>query len=126
MKYFIGFVLIILFLACSTEIDQRILGVWQVKDTYYTAEYQIEYRNKKLVGRILYYNDNTTILKATETDEDIFLNNLKYKKGIFVDAVSGATKTNTAQLKILNEDSLEATFYLNNNETTSAIWTKKN
>lgn len=110
------FGLFIFLIGCSSQIDNRILGIWNVKSTFYKATYKIEKQGKKLIGKVLYYNDDTTIIKETGTDKDIFLKNLTYKNEVYVDAISGATKTNSEnfKIKIKHQDTLEVTSYISN------------
>ena len=78
-KYLFG--LSIFIIGCNLKIDNRILGTWKVQSNYYDATYKIEKQGKKLIGKVIYYNDGTTILRETKTQKDVFLKNLKYKPG---------------------------------------------
>lgn len=120
------FFLLALGLACTSKSDDRILGIWEVQSKFYRATYKIEKKGKKLVGRILYYNDDTTVLRETGTDKDIFLTNLTYKKGAYVDAISGATKTQKESLtiKIRHKDTLEVKTYIMHKPLIE-FWTRK-
>lgn len=120
------FFLLILMVACTSKIDDRILGTWEVQSKFYRATYKIEKKSKKLVGKILYYNDDTTIIRETGTDKDIFLTNLTYKKGTYIDAVSGATKTQKESLtiKIRHKDTLEVKTYIMHKPLIE-FWTRK-
>lgn len=113
-KYLFG--LSIFIIGCNLKIDNRILGTWKVQSNYYDATYKIEKQGKKLIGKVIYYNDGTTILRETKTQKDVFLKNLKYKNNIFIDAVSGATKTNSnyVSIKVNHKDTLEVTSYIMN------------
>lgn len=116
----------VLFLSCTTKIDERILGKWQVQSSFYKAIYKIEKQNKKLVGKVLYYNDDTTVLHETKTDKDIFLKDLKFKNNQFIDAVSGATKTiqKSTSIKVKHKDTLQVTSYVMKKPSIE-IWTRK-
>ncbi len=113
-------------ISCSSQIDHRVLGTWKVQSTFYKAIYKIEKQHTKLIGKVLYYNDDTTILKKTNTDKDIFIKNLEYKNEVYVDAISGATKTNSKNLKIKvkHKDTLEVTSYISNKPLVE-IWIRK-
>lgn len=117
---------ILLCIGCSKSFDKNILGIWQVQSKFYKATYEIIQDNGLIVGKVIYYDDGTTILRETGTDKDIFLKNLKYKNDVFVDAVSGATvtKTKTTQLKVKHKDTLEVTSYIHNKPLVE-IWTRK-
>lgn len=110
--------MILVCLGCATRIDSDILGVWNVQSDFYRAKYKIEQRGNKLVGALLYYNDDTKELKATHTDQDIFLKNLKKKNGIYIDAISGATITNHSQMEIMikSRDTLEVSTHIMNQQ----------
>lgn len=125
MKKIFGSIFIIL-TSCSTQIDKQIIGIWQVQSKFYKATYKIETQDNRLIGKVLYYNDGTTILYETGTDKDIFLKNLKYKNNSYIDAVSGATKTTSESLiiKIKHKDTLEVTSYIRH-QPLIEIWTRK-
>ncbi|WP_420551374.1 hypothetical protein [Tenacibaculum aiptasiae] len=123
-RYLFG--LLIFLIGCSTQIDERILGIWNVQSSFYKATYKIEKQANKLIGKVIYYNDDTTIIRETGTDKDIFLNNLTYKDDTFVDAISGATQTNSDNLKIKikHKDTLEVTSYIMHKPLIE-IWVRK-
>ena len=123
-KYLFG--LLIFLIGCSTQIDERILGIWNVKSSFYKATYKIEKLDKNLVGKVIYYNDDTTIIKETGSNKDIFLKNITYKNDVFVDAISGATQTNSENLKIKikHKDTLEVTSYIMHKPLIE-IWVRK-
>lgn len=102
-----------LFIFCSKK-EHKIIGLWNVKSNYYKATYKIEQQSNKLVGRVIYYNDGTTVLHETKTDKDLFLFDLKLKKDTYIDAVSGATNTKkqTTSIKLKHNDTLEVTSYI--------------
>ena len=117
--------LMFLFAFCTTA-PKEILGIWQVQSNFYRATYKIEKQGKKLIGKVLYYNDDTTILNETGTDKDIFLSDLKYKDDVYVDAISGATNTTEEgiSIKIKHKDTLEVTSYIRHKPLVE-IWTRK-
>lgn len=116
----------VLIFSCTTKIDDRIFGEWNVQSNFYRATYRIEKQSSKIVGKVLYYNDDTTVLHETGTDKDIFLKNLKFKENKFVDAVSGATKTNkkAITIEVKHKDTLEVTSYVMHKPLVE-IWTRK-
>jgi hypothetical protein len=118
--------LLIILMGCSTQIDKRVLGIWNVQSSFYKATYKIEKKGKKIIGKLLYYNDDTTVLHKTNTDKDIFLHDLKYKNDVYVDAISGATKTTSKSLtiKIKHQDTLEITSYIRH-QPLIETWTRK-
>lgn len=120
------FLIAFIFLSCQSTIDSDILGVWNVQSDFYRAKYKIEQRGNKLVGALLYYNDDTKELKATHTDQDIFLKNLKKKNGLYIDAISGATITNHSQMEIVikSKDTLEVSTHIMN-EVLKEYWIRE-
>ena len=122
----LGILLIALAFSFCSKAPKEIMGFWVVQSSFYKATYKIEKENKKLVGKVIYYNDDTTVLHETGTEKDIFLTNLKYKNDVFVDAVSGATQTNSENLtiKIKHKDTLEVTSYIRHKPLVE-IWTRK-
>ncbi|WP_047788947.1 hypothetical protein [Tenacibaculum mesophilum] len=125
MKLFL-LITIILFLGCSKPFDQRIIGIWKTNSKFYKATYKFEKVNKHIVGKLLYYNDGTTILHETGTDKDIFIKNLLYKDLLFIDALSGATQTNTLnyQIEVKHQDTLKVTTYIRRKPLIET-WTRK-
>jgi len=103
-----------LFVFCSKK-EPEIIGLWSVKSNYYKATYKISLQKNNLIGKVMYYNDGTTLLKETKTDKDIFLFNLKETKNhSYIDGVSGATETKnqTTSIKIKHKDTLEVTTHI--------------
>jgi hypothetical protein len=101
-------------MSCAKR-EYEITGFWKVHSNYYKATYKIVEEQNKLVGKVIYYNDDTTILYETGTKKDIFLFNLKPNKTGYIDAVSGATKTNSnTSIKTKHRDTLEVTSYIQN------------
>ena len=121
-----GILILMLSFAFCTKAPKEILGIWEVQSKFYRATYKIEKAGKKLIGKVIYYNDDTTVLHETGTEKDIFLSNLEYKDNVFVDAISGATQTNSESLtiKIIHKDTLEVTNYIRHKPLVE-IWTRK-
>lgn len=119
-------ILLCVLAACRQHIDTRILGTWETKSKYYEARYEIAQRGSKLIGKLLYYNDNIKVLHATHSDKDIVFKNIKSKNDVYVDAISGATVTGNKNIafKIKNEDTLEVTRYIMN-KPLAEYWTRK-
>lgn len=126
LYYYITFIAFFIGVTCCSSTDEHILGVWNVKSDFYTATYSIEKQGKKIIGKLLYYNDNTRILQETGTAKDIVFHNLKSKNGVFVDAISGATrKAKTGiEIKIKHQDTLEVTTYIHK-KPLKEFWVRK-
>lgn len=113
MKKLLAFTVCILFMNC-TQKKTNLIGYWNVKSNHYKATYKIEFQETKLVGKVIYYNDDTNVLHETGTKKDLFLFNLKKENNIYVDAVSGATNTETyaTTIKEKHKDTLEVTTFI--------------
>ncbi len=97
--------------------NNPIIGTWEVDSKFYKATCNIIEEDNSIKGQVLYYNDDTTVYKYEEgKPKNYFFNNLKEKKGVFVDAVSGATKKNESKemvtLNLLSKDTLEVTTFI--------------
>lgn len=115
----------VFFSSCLKSPDERIFGDWKVANNYYTADYKIERTERGITAKVMYYDDGTTILKATHSDQDIYIPSLHYKDGEYVDAVSGATQqTPSIRIKIRNTDSLDVTKYVMH-KPIKEYWTRK-
>ncbi len=66
-------------IACAQNTD-KIVGVWEVKNDYYQAVYEIVEDKGIFFGKIHYYNDGTNEYKGTNKKKDYFLTDLE-KKG---------------------------------------------
>ena len=120
------FIVIIFFLSCSKPFDNRLLGIWKTNSKFYRATYKFEKVNHNIIGKLLYYNDGTTILHETGTTKDIFIKNLRYDDHLFIDAVSGATQTTSRnyEIKVMHTDTLEVTTFMHNKPSIET-WTRK-
>ncbi|MCL7752149.1 hypothetical protein [Polaribacter sp. Z022] len=107
-------IIVCLFFMVYSKKNHEIIGLWNVKSNHYKATYKIEFQETKLVGKVIYYNDDTTVLHETGTKKDLFLFNLKKENNIYVDAVSGATNTETyaTTIKEKHKDTLEVTTFI--------------
>tara|TARA_B100001063_G_scaffold188840_1_gene179297 strand:+ start:50342 stop:50737 length:396 start_codon:yes stop_codon:yes gene_type:complete len=86
MKYF-KLILTLLFLALtfnSCAQDHKIVGVWDVKNDYYQAIYEIVENDKKFFGKVHYYNDGSTEYKGDKKKEDYFLTDIEFKDGKYI------------------------------------------
>ena len=114
---FIGY----LVMSCN-ESPKGLLGTWRVDSKFYRANYKILEENDSIKALILYYNDDTTVLKHNPKQPRYAFSNLTSKKDVFVDAISGATKNenHTLSIKQIHKDTLKVTTYILNkalNET---------
>lgn len=86
MKYLKLVFTSLLFFSILTSCAQQdnIIGVWNVKNDYYQAVYEIEQLEAKFIGKIHYYNDGTTEYKGKNKKEDYFLTDVTAKDGTYV------------------------------------------
>ncbi|MCG8583038.1 MAG: hypothetical protein MI866_24180 [Bacteroidales bacterium] len=61
----------------------NILGIWEVNNDYYKAIYEIVKFNQQYFGKVHYYNDGTTEIKAVGGEKDFFLEDILYKDGSY-------------------------------------------
>ncbi len=107
--------LALIIVSCDNKTEQ-LLGIWTVDSKFYRAKYEVLKENDSLKALILYYNDDTTVLRHDPKNPQYFFSNLKKKKEVFVDAISGATKQEKQSLSIeqTHLDTLEVTTYILN------------
>lgn len=55
-----------------------IVGVWEVKNEYYMAVYEIIKYKNHYVGKMHYYNDGSKVIEATSDANDYFLDGIAY------------------------------------------------
>ena len=58
-----------------------LIGVWEVKNDYYMAIFEIIKYDEQFFGKIHYYNDGETEIKAKNNKDDYFLDGIYYKDG---------------------------------------------
>ncbi len=58
-----------------------IVGVWEVKNEYYMAIYEIIKYDDQYFGKVHYYNDGTTEYTGNNNEEDYFLEDVFYNDG---------------------------------------------
>jgi hypothetical protein len=63
--------------------SNEIIGVWEVKNDYNWAIYEIERYKNSFVGKIHYYNDGTTEYTKGDKKAYYFLSDLVYENGIY-------------------------------------------
>ena len=116
-----------LFLLCCNDNEQLLYGKWQVISNYYKATYEIIKENDSIKAEVLYYNDGTTIIREKDAKTYYVFKDLKASEDLFVDAMSGATKTDDSKkniaIKIKHNDTLEVTQYIAN-KPLKEIWVR--
>lgn len=105
------------------------IGEWRTNSEFYSAKYKIHLENDSVRGEVLYYNDGTTIFEKSDSDRKFIFSHLLKEEGVYVDAVSGATKTsdNTNPqmwaIKIRHDDTLAIGQKIGK-QTRTEIWTR--
>lgn len=111
-------------LSCNKD-TKALLGTWKVDSKFYRATYNIVEVDGDLKAEVIYYNDDTTILRQNKDNPFYLFHNLNYKDDASIDAVSGATKTKSQPifLKLKHKDTLEVTTYFST-KPLKEIWIK--
>jgi len=110
--------------ACGGASDDVLLGTWQAQDKYYTGLYQIIDQDGELFGKVLYYDDGTTLYEFDIAKPKYIFEGLAYYKGVFVDAEARTTHKPSITLKVLHPDTLEVKLFVNYQPSTE-IWVRK-
>lgn len=76
------FLLLSILTSCAQQ--DNIIGVWNVKNNYYQAVYEIEQPEDKFIGKIHYYNDGKTEYTGKNKKEDYFLTDVEAKNGTYI------------------------------------------
>lgn len=113
---------IVSFIGISCNSNHDLDGYWKVDSDFYKATYHIQEVDNQTKAHIVSYNDGTTKYTSETRPNQFLFNNLKKKDDVYVDAISGATKTsskgNTNHIRIKHKDTLEVTTYLMNKPLT--------
>ena len=80
MKHLLLSLFISLSLVSCAQNDDKIIGIWNVKNNNYQATYEIVAYQNKFFGKIHYYLDDKTEYKGENKEKDYFLTNVE-KKG---------------------------------------------
>ncbi len=67
----------------GTSPGDSIIGVWEVKNDYCMAVYEILKYENKYVGKMHYYNDGETEMKSQNNECDYFLDGITYKDNAY-------------------------------------------
>ncbi len=125
MKLYAYLFLLILFCRCSPTAEE-LYGTWNVKSNYYRATYRIYKEHDSVKGKVLYYNDDTSIYREGDTKEYYVFKNLKPDGKGYADALSGATVTDnskTIYIEPKHPDTLSVTHYIMHKPLTE-IWVR--
>lgn len=76
--------LFFVFTMTSCAQQDKIVGVWDVKNDYYQAIYEIVEHEGKFFGKAHYYNDGNTEYKGDNKKEDYFLTDVEAKNGKYI------------------------------------------
>lgn len=88
-----------------------IIGVWEVKKNNYQAIYEIVKHDNQYFGKVHYYNDGTTEVKAQNNQNDYFLDGLFFNNG----------KYSAASMYMPDGNKLKVVFKLEGDELTAEM-----
>lgn len=102
-----------------------IIGIWEVRNDYYMAVYEIVKYKNEYWGKVHYYNDGTTEFKGKNNEEDYFLEGITYLDGLYSQGQMHLQDGSnyTVQLK-LSDDQLKVSMNIEG-QPYSEIWKKK-
>lgn len=115
MKIGIAFLLLITCFSCNKH-DSKLEGRWKVESKFYNSTCHIYKENGFFKGKALSYNDGTMNVKTTEANPYYLFERAKWKKGKYIDGISGAStkEDENPALEIIqkHDDTLEITRYI--------------
>lgn len=130
MKRILLFCCLWVLVACSNPNDP-IMGDWIVQNPFYRGIYKIIPDGKGFSGKVLYYNDGTTVFDTSSNKQWYVFQHAVKKDSVYVDGISGASSktsngsTKTICLKLTSHDTLEVTSY-HFKQPSKELWTRKN
>ncbi|WP_460219275.1 DUF2147 domain-containing protein [Psychroserpens sp. MEBiC05023] len=80
----ITFIILLLSLTSCAQSNDKIIGVWDVKNDYYQAIYEIVEYKGKFYGKVHYYNDGETEYKGDNKKEDYFLTDVELEDDKYI------------------------------------------
>lgn len=104
----------------------KIIGIWEMKNDYYMAIYEIEKYKGKFIGKVHYYNDGEMEYKGKNTKKDYFLDGVIYENGIYTNGKMYMPDGSNYQVifKLNSNDELETKITLEN-EPYTETWTRQ-
>lgn len=111
----------------KSSLGDRILGIWEVKNEYYMAVYEIQRYKDYYVGLVHYYNDGKDEIKGDGSKDFYFLENVKYNQSGYEGGVMHMPDGSQYDviLYLKNENQLEAKMTIEGQPYTE-IWIRKN
>lgn len=113
--------------SCSHS-SNSIEGKWVVSSLFHKATYEIVKHGKTHSALILMYDDGTTKFNHDPSKPNYLFKSMRKRKGIYVDAMSGATKSknpkNGFQISARNIDTLQVDQFIKG-KSISEVWTRK-
>ncbi|UTW61771.1 FMN-binding protein [bacterium SCSIO 12741] len=121
----VSVVAVLLALTSCDSPDSNLFGKWRVESKYYKATYHIVEDEGKIEGRVLYYNDGTTLIQEEGKPSKFLFRDLKEQDGVYVDGISGATNTTNKHwsLSLKHKDTIEAREHFGD-QSSSEIWVR--
>lgn len=97
----------------SNNKADKIIGVWEVRNDYYMAMYELEKYQGKYIGKVHYYNDGKTEYTGKNAKKDYFLDGVTYENGMY----------KNGKMYLPDGSKYEVTFKLENNDELEAKMT---
>jgi hypothetical protein len=126
-KWLLLFSILLLFFSCKKT--DSIIGMWKVKDAFYQATYEILENDDGFYALIHHYNDGTTVYNFDGIQKHYFFTKLKKQGDLYIDGISGATKSkkkkekNKFTISLKSKDTLEVKTYIHDQPITET-WTR--
>ena len=129
MKKWIWILIPMVIYSCQ-QTNDNIVGDWVVQSRFYQARYQIFEDAGQWNALVLHYDDGTTRYKYDGIEKRFAFTGLKKYKTVYVDGLSGATKSAETQQKTIeiskkSKDTIEVTTY-SLNKPIVELWVRKN
>ena len=115
----------LLSLSCTKDTNQ-IIGIWQVKNEYVEARYEmIEYGNYYF-GKIHYYNDGNVEYKGSNKEEDYFISDVAFKDSTYVNGYMQYPdgKTSSINFDFIDHNNIKVTTNYDG-QAYSEIWKRE-
>jgi len=84
MKQLLIIILFSINLISCGQSNDKIIGIWDVKNNNYQATYEIVEHQNKFYGKIHYYHDGETEYKGTNKEKDYFLTGIEKKREKYI------------------------------------------
>ncbi len=125
--YRMRFLVVLIMFLCSCHQGKEIEGTWSVQSKHYRSTIEIIPNKGRWDAKVLYYNDDTQIIKEDTINPYYLYKGIKYQKSSqYVDGVSGATKlvNESTKFKLVENDTLIITTQIRDKKI-NELWIRK-